>query len=239
METLTSYVRERSPWPPKAIKTHSSFVQTALETIANNETQSDEEIPPLAIDIQAVMTVIARRKNSYGHPLERYPLDLHGVDLRRLHLLPKTQLNQANFSGTNLQGAFLKEVNLQEATFCQANLRGTFLKEANMQQAILLEANLQEAELEGKNLQEAILWEADLKRAVLKTANLRKAIFEKADLREAYLQDAIDLTWEQLNRVFYEGAILPDYLLSQPPQVETTQFATQATESVQAEGETE
>ena len=90
METLTSYVRVRSPWSKE------------------KEAQAEQEIPPLPNDIQAVMTVLSRRKHSYGHPLERYSLDLHGADLRRLQLPPETQLNQANLAEANFRNRSAK-----------------------------------------------------------------------------------------------------------------------------------
>ncbi|MBW4473197.1 MAG: pentapeptide repeat-containing protein [Stenomitos rutilans HA7619-LM2] len=221
METLTSYVRERSPWNKE------------------KEAQAEQEIPPLPTDIQAVMTVIARRKHSYGHLLERNPLDLSNADLRRLQLPPNTQLNHANFINTNLQSAFLQKVNLQQAIFCNAILQGVFLNKASLQQAILTRANLQEAELESAELQKAILWEADLKEAIFKGANLQKTILDKANLQGVHLKETVGLTREQLNAVAsHEGAVLPDYLLTQQPQAEMTSSAIQTTASAQPESET-
>ncbi|PSB26116.1 pentapeptide repeat-containing protein [Stenomitos frigidus] len=242
METLTSYVRERSPWPPKATKTHSSFVQVALEAMANNETQSDEKIPPLAIDVQAVMTVLERRRHTYRHPLERRPLDLYKADLRQLKLPPKAQLNQANLAGTNLQGADLLMANLQGANLMMANLQGANLMMANLQGTKLTLANLQKALLHRANLQKAVLWGANLHEANLWEANLRETKFKNPPnhLTVFGVQEAVGLTWKQLNVVAsYRRALLPDYLPPKPPQAETAQSATQATESVQAEGETE
>lgn len=253
METLTSYIRERSPYPSKAAKTHSSFVQAAIELTQTSESQSNEAISPLATDIQAVMTVLARRKHSYGHPLERHPLDLHGADLRKLQLPFQTQLNQANLSGTNLQGANLSGTNLQDAFLMQTNLQRAFLRSTNLQRAFLKDANLQKAILETANLQKAILWNANMQEAFVWNANLQRAHFKVANLQkikfeQVYLglmvttfgiPDAIGLTWEQLDAAAsYEGAILPDYLPPrQQPHTEKAQSAEQATESVQAEGE--
>lgn len=273
METLTSYVRERSPWNKE------------------KEAQAEQEIPPLPIDIQAVMTVLARRKHSYGHRLERYRLDFHGVDLRRLQLPPDAQLNQANLSETNLQGAILRGVQLQGAILREANLQGASLfgaklqrinlwranlrevnfGEANLQGAALAETKLQNAFLRGANLRRANLLKANLQGAILRGVNLQGADLGGANLDEARLREAnllwillqemisqdakfkksfllqgtqlkieaVGLTWEQLHTAaLYEREYLPDYLLLQPTQAKMSQSTTQATESVQAEGET-
>jgi len=323
METLTSYVRERSPWSPKAIKALSSFVQAAIDVIKSETTHNEENIPPLPIDIQAVITVLARRKYTYEHQLEPQRLNLQRVDLRRLQLLPHVQLRGVDFEEASLQKAKLQEVNLQQArlrkvdlrgaslskadlkgahlrfanlqganlyethlqntsflkanlqqanlgkanlheanlleanlqgaTLHEANLQGAKLREADLQGAFLGEANLQEAHLESANLQGAHLESANLQGAHLESANLQKATLWKANLQGAKFKqtdpeliassgtaEAIGLTWEQLNAAAsYEGAILPDYLSPQPPQVETAQSAKQATAPVQAEGEAE
>lgn len=74
MEILTAYVRERSPWPLKNVD------DTAI-------------IIPVTADIQAVMTVIARRRKSYqcGEPSR---LDLTKTNLQELIVKP-----EANFRG--------------------------------------------------------------------------------------------------------------------------------------------
>jgi hypothetical protein len=101
MEVLTAYVRENAPWPPKTSK---------VEPISAGA-------PPT--DIQAILTVIARRKGYFGNG-ETEPLDLQGTDLRGssalggrvVHLerafLLMANLIEANLQGANLQGAFLE-----------------------------------------------------------------------------------------------------------------------------------
>lgn len=190
METLTSYVRERSPDPAKAVKPHSSFVQAALEPTQTSKSQNNEATPPLPTDIQAVMTVLARRKHSYGHPLERHPLDLHGSDLRQLQLPPKTQLNQANLARTNLQEANLEEVNLQEASLEDTNLQGANLRGGNLQKANLWEANLRVTNLFEAKLQGAILVGAKLQGACLSSAELQGAFLVGANFQGVRLVGA-------------------------------------------------
>src|SRR5215216_6206665 len=71
MEILTAYVRQHAPRRPAEA----------------------QQVPGLAADIQAIITVIRQRTRYYGHG-EPTPLDLHG---------------------TNLTGASLSEANLSEA----------------------------------------------------------------------------------------------------------------------------
>ncbi len=66
-------------------------------------------------------------------------------------------LQRANLSGVNLQGAFLLEANLQGADLQRANLAGVNLQGADLSWAGLLRADLQRANLSGANLAEADL----------------------------------------------------------------------------------
>ncbi|PZV10510.1 MAG: hypothetical protein DCF22_16550 [Leptolyngbya sp.] len=260
METLTSYVREKSPYPPKAPG------QTNLDLLTSSETS--EEIPPLPTDIQAVMTVLARRKHHYGHSLESHPLDLRKVDLRNLELpvntnlqnafLGKANLQGAHLTEANLQNAYLGETNLQEAFLRKANLQEAFLGKANLQGAYLTEANLQEGCLGGANLQGARLMKANLQNAHLEEANLQGASFWQINLEGAEFKvtnpemvehfgkcEAIGLTWEQINQATaYTKELLPDYLLQQIPELATEaaepdNLATTAPVSPQHEAEVE
>jgi uncharacterized protein YjbI with pentapeptide repeats len=239
METLTMYVRKRSPWNKEK----------------EAKAKTEQDIPSLPDDIQKVMTVLARRKYAYGHRLEPRPLDLHNTDLRRLKLYPQAQLGQVNFSGSNLQNADLKGVNLQNAHLRGVNLQEANLEGANLQRANLKGANLQQAKLLEINLQRAILWkvnlenahlmkanlqqtclaEANLQRALLWKANLQAANLTKAKLQKTSFKnpnpkflpqygswDVVGLTWEQLDAAdSYEKAILPDYLPPRQQQLQT------------------
>jgi hypothetical protein len=171
METLTSYVRVRSPYPAKK---RSLSVQAAIDAI-KSDTQSEEDIPPLPIDIQAVMTVLARRKYSYGHYLELDHLDLRRTDLRRLYLDYKAKLAGVDLGKANLKDAFLAKVDLRHARLWDANLQNTQLWEANLQGAELpfaklRRANLLKAKLEGANFQGADLQGANLEGTMLEGA---------------------------------------------------------------------
>ena len=107
MEVLTAYVREKAP-------------------------RREEDIPTAAVklttDIQAVLTVIGRRKAT---EIKR-PDDL--LDLTHTHLAG-VNLEWANLSGLSLFGA-----NLRGANLCGANLKVTALGRADLTMALLIGA---------------------------------------------------------------------------------------------------
>ena len=110
-----------------------------------------------AIDIQAALTVIGRRKG------------------QELPDLAKANIPGANLSGANLSGADLDSAHLNSAYLSGANLSG----------ANLLGANLTGANLTGANLRGADLTGANLRSANLRGANLSVAYLIRADLTGA------------------------------------------------------
>jgi hypothetical protein len=82
METLTAYVRERAPWNEAlaAGGEESSNEKSAVQTKSR---------PKPATDIQAILTVLGRRKYYYKQG-ETEPLDLRGTDLRGLTSMRRT-----------------------------------------------------------------------------------------------------------------------------------------------------
>jgi Pentapeptide repeats (8 copies) len=91
METLTAYVRERSPW------TRQSGKQTA-------EAEQEGAVEPPETDVQAALTVIGRRR--LEHEEERQRLHLSGTDLRSA-MLDRAHLEGALLYGAHLEGADL------------------------------------------------------------------------------------------------------------------------------------
>jgi Pentapeptide repeats (8 copies) len=146
MNILTTFVRENSS---------SEKVTSHLST-------------KIRLDIQAALTVIARR--DVNQDPENEQLDLSHTDMR----------------GANLHGANLEKTNLY-----QANLAGANLREANLAGAILSAANLEGANLYLANLEGAIVSVANLERANLSKANLHRASLYLARLHGAIINDAI------------------------------------------------
>ncbi|MBN3885891.1 MAG: pentapeptide repeat-containing protein [Nostoc sp.] len=145
----------------------STFVRENAAYMPQEEVRSNLSTK-VRVDIQAALTVIARRDANKDPENEQ--LDLSFTDMR----------------GANLNGANLEQTNLY-----QTNLAGANLREANLAGAILSAANLEGANLYLANLEGAILSVANLKRANLTKANLHCASLYLASLHEAILNDAI------------------------------------------------
>jgi uncharacterized protein YjbI with pentapeptide repeats len=211
METLTSYVRERSPYPPRTVKKQLSFIQVAL-TPPKNDNSSSKKVPSLSTDIQAVMTVLARRNHTYKHSLEPHRLDLRKTNLQKLQLPPNATLQSADFSEANLKWAFLVEANLQKADFTKANLQEATLNNAELQGTNFQGADLERAILSGAKLQKAILLDANLKQANFDVADLQGANLGGAEMQGARLVEAnlreTDLRLTNLQRTNLFGAKL-------------------------------
>ncbi len=149
----------------------------SLEEVKNNPS------PKIRPDIQAALTVIARR-DSKKDP-ENEQLDLSHTDMRGANLcganlekanLYQSNLSQADMSGANLDGAILTAVNLKGANLEGTNLQGTILTAANLDGANLSHANLYRA-----NLYLATLYGASVNHTIFNGANLREAKFSAVD----------------------------------------------------------
>ena len=122
MEILTAYVRENAP---------------------RQEAPRQEEAERPPTDIQAILTVIGRRKAT---AIRRFDdiLDLTYTHLTRARLmdanLTVTNLREADLTRANLTGA-----NLDEALLRGADLTGAYLREADLNKADLREADLTRA----------------------------------------------------------------------------------------------
>src|SRR5215831_14490687 len=111
MEILTAYVRENAQWK------------------VGEKPKTDFPADPLRTDIQAILTVICRRKTRYEKSDQT--LDLRETDLRR-----------ARLRGARLQGARLEHM---------------YLRAAHLERAILSNAHLSDTDLDGAHLDGAYL----------------------------------------------------------------------------------
>jgi uncharacterized protein YjbI with pentapeptide repeats len=193
MEVLTAYVRKRSP---------------AAE-VAEDGTKPDPT--PVKTDIQAILTVIGRRKVDFDPPQQR-------LDLSR------TNLTLASLPGAHLAGANLLFAQLFGADLSAADLSGANLSKADLSQSDLSDAHLVGAYLFGAELVRACLRRTDLRgvncgfdtpfvEANVRGARFHDAPLDRADLRGVDLSRAIGLTREQIkSAITNETTILPDYL---------------------------
>ncbi len=110
--------------------------------------------------------------------------------------------SNAILTGSNLNGAILKEINLTGADLRQAQLEGV----------VFNFATLRGADLSGSRPHFSFMWEADLRQTNFQGADLSGASLSGADLRQANLQGAnlqgVDLTGAQLEGADLRGADL-------------------------------
>ena len=117
METLTACVRERAGWKerPEILSPHKEGLSLPVPK---------PEIKP-STDIQAVLTVLGRRKYWYGQgETERLNLrgtDLRGASLEKLHF-EGADLGEAHLEGADLDEAYLEGVDLRDSHLNKANL---------------------------------------------------------------------------------------------------------------------
>jgi Pentapeptide repeats (8 copies) len=168
----------------------------------------------LAEDIQAALTVIARRKDKWRlleKPYQRINLRkavLEGAMVVNAHLA-KADLSFANLNGAKLPQAILSEANLFSAKAVSTDLRGANLYKAVVDLAeilgtILDDANLNNARLTQTKLCYSRLRNTQLKEAVMIGTDLDKADLQAADLRKTDLSQVQNLEVEQLSKAIID-----------------------------------
>lgn len=137
MELLIAHLHKEAPWPPKNV---------------------EEQSQPRA-DIQAILTVIGRRQQSYQNG-ESQRLDLRGTDLRSVNL------DGANLAGVNLEGANLQGASLLGANLTSTNLKGVILTNAQLSRSMLRYAYLEGTIMDNAVLDGVNIDEVDLEKVV-------------------------------------------------------------------------
>ena len=168
METLTAFVRERSPR-----KMAEQGTPENATTLAGKRT-----------DIAAVLSVIMRRseQNVEQENLKSWRFDFSRSDLTGAELR-KVSLSGADLSGADLRGTNLTVANLTRANLTGALLQGADLTHANLTNAFLKDADLTEAKLTCANLTKAHLVGADLTDTWMNAADLTEAELTNAKLK--------------------------------------------------------
>ena len=133
MEILTAYVRKNSS---AEIVGNKKVMHLDMDIQANESTTSEvPEVRKISLDIQAILTVLGRRKNSFNDG-ETSCLNLQGLVLKGL-ILKGLILKGLIFKGLILKGLILKGLILKKA-----NLEGLILKELILKGLILLRLTL-------------------------------------------------------------------------------------------------
>jgi Pentapeptide repeats (8 copies) len=137
LDALCAFVREGA-------KSQTSTTKSTKVDSKNRSTDViTSELPQLDTDIQAAITVIARRKYKKDTP------NLVGVNISM------AQLHWADLIGAELQGADLRGANLHMADLQWANLRGAKLLRADLSRAGLNGADLSETDVSQPQLNDA------------------------------------------------------------------------------------
>lgn len=152
MEVITAYVRENASWPPRKI-------QQTNET-KEQKAQIQKEVLELGADIQAILTVLGRRKREYEKKKEEF-INLRRTDLRGANLI-EAKLSCIHLdckgiliSNSNLKGAHIFDSDLERTSFAESQLEGVYIRGTNLKYS-----NFRDADLSG-----ATLWDVDLRGA--------------------------------------------------------------------------
>ncbi len=116
----------------------------------------------MKLDIQTILTVIGRRKNSLKNK-ESSHLNLQTTCFQATHLmnahLEGVDLRNTHFEGADLRNAHLEETDLMDAHFEESHLSGAHFEGAFFGYAHLEKSYLEGAHLEGVDLSNASLKE--------------------------------------------------------------------------------
>jgi hypothetical protein len=191
MEILTGFVRE-----------HAEAGEAGeIEVTGPRVDDAPHSSVRPATDVQAAVTVVARRRLAHDRPGPR--LRLHGVDLRGA-ALARAKLPWVDLSAAHLQYATLSDADLDLSWMPDVHLDLAWMRRARFEGA-----NLEGASLRGAVLERASLWRARLAGADLRFADLRRADLTRAELFGADLTGA-DLTGANLKRAVYDKATVAD-----------------------------
>jgi uncharacterized protein YjbI with pentapeptide repeats len=214
---LERIARDSAADHPAVIEVLCSFVRRRTIGRSGEDTESrDEDINPEP-DVQAALTIIARRDSTQ----DSRPIDLKGANLAGAHL-EGADLRSADLRYTDLRKAHLQGADLQGAFFFKANLSYTYLHDANVSHADLRWANMEHVWANRTDFRNARFWGADLRRADLHKADLRKADLSRkvvpkvtppgADYSMTHLKGPFPEGWEVSSHNFpavkLNGAIL-------------------------------
>jgi uncharacterized protein YjbI with pentapeptide repeats len=193
MEVLTAYVRQNAPAPAQNI-TKQVQENDAQDTTEENEEPEIANAKKPATEIQAILTVLGRRKRDRkregkGQQLNLSNSDLCGANFIEAHLdgaiFDEAYLVGTIFDKAHLDGAWFGVAHLAGASFLRAHLDGAYFYKAN-----LTGARFSRAHLAGAFFTKAHLARADFKEAYLKGANFYNAHLEGADFTGAHLDGA-------------------------------------------------
>ncbi len=193
MEVLTAYVRQNAPAPAQDMATQEQEMDAQDTTTENEEPEIAITKKP-ATEIQAILTVLGRRKRGRKRERKGQQLNLSNSDMCGVNLLG-AYLNGADFYKAHLAEAYFNKAHLDGANFGEAYLCGARFNEAHLDGASLIAAHLDGAWFDQAHLDGASFDDAHIVYAVFNDAHLDRARFlwahlDGADFREAHLEGA-------------------------------------------------
>jgi hypothetical protein len=139
MEVLTAYVRQNAP----------ELAQ------APTKKENDKAINKGPVtEIQAILTVLGRRKRDRGREHEGQRLDLSYCDLRGANFR-KAHLQGARFYEAHLEGAWFPGAHVERTNFDLAHVEGAIFYMAHMENASFVGAHVEGANFDGTHLEGA------------------------------------------------------------------------------------
>lgn len=185
VEVLSAYVRQNRPHRAGDVTEDGELAQdkSAADSQEICWIGPDPSTPPLRIDIQAVLTVLGRRRAQRDGDRR---IDLSATNLDGVYL-PRANLTNAKFDRASLQHATLEDADLGKASFLGAdlshcNLKSARMNGANLVSAKLLGADCREAEMRGIRAANSYCRQAQMNGAALVGA-----VFDQANLEYAQL----------------------------------------------------
>jgi uncharacterized protein YjbI with pentapeptide repeats len=134
-------------------------------------------------------------------------LDFTGADLERMRSMKNSELPGADFTGSNLRGAGLRDTDLTEAKFTRCELGEALIEKcrlvrADFYHAVAVKARISKCDLEGANLRGVNLFMGSLRKSRLVSADLTGANLYAADFYKAVV-----------GKTLFDGANLKKSLL--------------------------
>ena len=219
MEVLTAYVRQNAP----------------AQALTKKDNKTAIEKGPVT-EIQAILTVLGRRRRGRGREREGQRLDLCSSDLRGADF-GEAHVEGALFSGTHLEGASFQlaqaggacfdKAHVEGARFDGAHLESTTFREAHLDVAEFYAANVEGAHFVGAHLEGVCFHEAHAEGARFNQAHLGGAMFDRANLKWASFLGAEGLAVDQFKyaedwkQAEYDEAFLGELKLAKEKDLST------------------
>jgi uncharacterized protein YjbI with pentapeptide repeats len=190
MEVLTAYVRQNAPAPTEETTKQENKIAIEKKT---------------ATEIQAILTVLGRRRRDRKREGNGQQLDLSNSDLCEANFLGahldgasfyETQLDGAYFSSAHLDGAWFYKTHTDGANFFQAHLDRARFDQAQLEGAYFYQAHLDgawfyKAHSDGANFSYGYLQGTSFVFAHLDRANFNSAYLESAEFSAAHLDGVV------------------------------------------------